>query len=147
MGKHPDYWIASTYRVKRGTVIALRRRLGIPGFGMDTSSRWPKKLLALLGHVSDKELAHRFGLRWEAIFNKRVHLGIRMQPRKSIWSKDVIRKFGRVSDAKIAESLGVCVTTVAIKRRTFGIPAASQMKRDAATGSAKRVHGRQRKRS
>ncbi len=121
LGKFPDYRVASENHVKIGMVRRLRQRLGIPGFGVDVSYRWPKKLLALMGKVPDLDLSTRFGIRRETIFNKRVSLGIKMRPRKSIWTKDVIRRMGKVPDRQIAHSLGVCATTVSMQRRKLGI--------------------------
>jgi hypothetical protein len=112
-------------------VAGKRYRLGIPPFNPPPHDQyrrfpWQPEELALLGKVSDGELASTLGLATATVNRKRQELDIPpLQPalRPIEWTPAMIERLGKASDARVADELGISVNSVARKRQALGIPA------------------------
>lgn len=93
---------------------------------------WTPQNIALLGTMTDQQVADRIGGKADAIREKRLYLGIKAykpqaspvkgKPRPNFnWTELAIALLGTKPDKQVAEELGLAITTVALKRRTLGI--------------------------
>lgn len=86
---------------------------------------WDDAKIALLGTMTDAELARRLGIRHHLVPYKRTALGIpsfkNMKERE--WGKKDLRLLGKKSDQEVAKLLGLTKTTVRNKRISLGIEA------------------------
>ena len=94
---------------------------------------WKPEHLALLGTMSDHDVAERIGGKAEKVLAKRQALGIKPfkpetspikgKPRPNFdWNDETVKLLGTMTDAELAKKLGLANTTVAAKRRSLGIP-------------------------
>lgn len=94
---------------------------------------WPPEHLALLGTMSDRDVAERIGGKPEAVLAKRQALRIEaFKPKTSPvkgkarpnfdWNESNLKLLGTMTDAELGKKLGLANTTVAAKRRSLGIP-------------------------
>jgi DNA-binding transcriptional regulator YdaS (Cro superfamily) len=131
LGTDSDAAVARKFGIRPGSVTYKRHQLGIPPFNPPPHDQyrrfaWQPEYLAMLGKVSDRELAKALGLARASVTRKRQRLGIPpFQPalRPIEWTLEMIGRLGRASDAKVAQELGISPTTVKQKRRALGIPA------------------------
>lgn len=86
---------------------------------------WNDAKIALLGTMTDAELARRLGIRHHLVLYRRLALGIPSfkNMKEYEWGKKDIRLLGTKSDQEVAELLGIAKTTVINKRRSLGIEA------------------------
>lgn len=93
---------------------------------------WSPANLALLGKMTDQDVADRVGGKADAIREKRLSLGIKAfkpeaspvkgKPRPNFnWTEDAVKLLGTKPDKIVAQELGLAVTTIALKRRSLGI--------------------------
>lgn len=131
LGADSDAAVARALGISRGSVAGKRGRLGIPPFNPAPHDQhrgfpWQPEDLALLGKVSDGELARTLGLARTSVTNKRQKLGIppfQPAPRPIEWTSAMIERLGRASDSQVAEELGISAQSVTLKRQALGIPA------------------------
>lgn len=130
LGTDSDAAVARELGIQPATVSRKRSRLGIPPFHPPPHDQyrrfpWKPEELALLGKVSDGELAKTLGLAKTTVTNKRQSLGLPPflpPPRPIQWSSAMIERLGKAPDARVAEELGLARDTVALKRQALGIP-------------------------
>lgn len=130
LGTDSDSSVARDLGVHPATVARKRSRLGIPPFNPPPHDQhrrfpWKPEELALLGKVSDGELAKALRLAKTTVTNKRQFLAIPPflpPPRPIQWSSEMIERLGKAPDAHVAEELGLGRATVALKRQALGIP-------------------------
>jgi hypothetical protein len=131
LGTDSDAAVARELGVHKESVGYKRHQLGIPAFHPPRHDNcrkfsWQPEDLALLGKVSDGELARTLGLATASVNRKRQQLGIppfQPAPRPIEWTSGMIERLGRASDARVAKELGISIDSVKGKRQALGIPA------------------------
>lgn len=90
--------------------------------------QWPEEIAALLGKMTDVELARVAQLGLRAVSAERKRRGIAAYEAKPPveWTSDVVGLLGTMPDARIAAELGISTTAVAKKRQSLGIPSFDQ---------------------
>jgi hypothetical protein len=83
--------------------------------------RWSDADLALLGTLTDDEVARRTGRSWNAVRQKREELGI-PNPAAGRWAAEEIALLGTRADEEVARGLGRSPRPVIRMRRKLGIP-------------------------
>lgn len=94
---------------------------------------WKPEHLALLGTMSDHDVAERIGGKAETVLAKRQAMGVKPfkpetspikgKPRPNFdWNDETVKLLGTMTDSELAKQLGLANTTVAAKRRSLGIP-------------------------
>lgn len=93
---------------------------------------WPTEHIALLGTMSDEDVAKAIGVTKNVVFYKRNELNIKAfkpkvspvkgRPRANFeWTEDKIALLGTVADRHLADKFGLANNTVARKRRALNI--------------------------
>jgi len=131
LGTASDAEVGRVLAIASWSVAYKRAVLGIPPHSPPPHDRyarfpWRPEDLALLGRLSDGEIARILGLAPSGVNRKRKTLGIppfQEAHRAVDWTPEKIERLGKVSDARAAQALGVAVQTVSAKRRQLGIPA------------------------
>lgn len=93
---------------------------------------WTPEQIALLGTMSDADVATRIGGKKEAVLDKRQALRIKaFRPKNSAvkgkarpnfdWNEENVKLLGTMTDTEVARKLGLAITTVGAKRRSLGI--------------------------
>lgn len=93
---------------------------------------WPPEHIALLGTMSDEDVAKAIGGKKETVCAKRNALKIKAfkskvgltkgRPRPNfLWTEDKLNLLGTMPDRQLAVQLGLANTTIARKRRSLGI--------------------------
>lgn len=120
LGKKPDHILAKEWGYPQKDVCEKRESLNIKA---KSKSIWKKKDIALLGTMSDKNVAQRIGLSATCIINKRKELGI--APFSAVlkinWTKTLLNQLGKISDSQLAFKMGVHTSAVHKKRVELGI--------------------------
>jgi hypothetical protein len=86
--------------------------------------KWTNHFRALLGKISDQQLAKMAGIHPQTVTNERLRLGVKAykQRRKPIkWDTEMIKLLGTASDRDVAEELGINHRSVFRKRKILGI--------------------------
>ncbi|WP_409286734.1 hypothetical protein [Pseudomonas guariconensis] len=131
LGNRPDLEVAKIFGVSPEHIARQRELMGIAKF---RRTRWTSTLLALLGTVSDEEVAVRSGgaLTVATVKKKRHKLKIPIcQASMSASSggaadsPDVLALLGKVSDYEISARTGVQRSCITLKRKSLGIPPAT----------------------
>lgn len=129
-GRKPDPVVARIFGVSPEHIARQRELMGIPKF---RRTYWTAELLALLGTVSDEEVAVRScgALTVAAVKEKRYKLKIpiceTLVPAKLgvADSPDVLALLGKISDYEISARTGVQRSCITLKRKSLGIPPAT----------------------
>jgi hypothetical protein len=87
--------------------------------------RWTAKDLALLGKLTDDEIARRTGRSWNAVRQKREELGL-PNPAAGRWAAEEVALLGTLADEEVARGLGRSLRSVIRMRRKLGIPRPSE---------------------
>lgn len=82
---------------------------------------WRAEDDAMLGTVSDQEIARRLGRTTSCVKARRIRLGIASYCRRWTPAEDVV--LGKVPDEKLARRLGRTVEAIHARRERLGIPA------------------------
>src|ERR1039458_163346 len=107
------------------SVRQLRWALGIAC--KDPKNRsWTGDEDALLGVLSDQEVAQRLGRTFAAVRARRIHSGKRDPSARSLWKPEEDRLLGTASDTEIAKQLNRTCGAVKSRRKQLGIAAAAQ---------------------
>ena len=131
LGTDTDKAIGKMFGIAENTVMVKRTELGIAPFGgkrkpQGSRYSWPKRLLDMLGKVSDKEMARQIGCSPGLIGIQRRKLGIppwKPPVKVSKWTKKMIARLGKTPDTELARCFGLKVGQVRHKRYSLGIPA------------------------
>jgi hypothetical protein len=131
LGTDSDAAVAAQLGIGAGSVIYKRRQLGIPAANPPPYEKargypWGPGDVALLGKVSDGELARALGLSTTSVTCKRQRLGIapfRKPPARIEWTPQKIERLGQVPDTQVARELRISLGSVRAKRHELGIPA------------------------
>lgn len=131
LGTMTDAEVARGLGMSKTTVCTERRLRDIPPFtppAHDSFRRypWSPEDLALLGQVSDHEVARLLGLCATTVRLKRVKLGIppfQERPEPIAWTPERLARLGRCPDSQLAEEFGISTAAVLRKRTQLGIPA------------------------
>ncbi len=130
LGTASDAAVAAELGVSRPVVTIKRRILGIPSFNAPPHDahtvNWTADEEAMLGKVSDAQLAEILGRSRAAVYLRRRMLGIRSSkpgPIKIRWTKRRLVRLGKDTDDAIARELGVHSSSVQRKRLELGIAA------------------------
>lgn len=133
LGKSIDAEVAETLGISLGSVAIARRKFGIAAFKPRKAhnrprrslSDWSEKEIALLGTLTDKQVANILGLGDATVRIKRISLGIppyrKQEVGPGIWTPDVVARLGKEPDSSVARDLGVSRQRVAQKRAELGI--------------------------
>jgi hypothetical protein len=94
--------------------------LGYPG------PWWSSEEVALLGVLTDDEVAQRTGRTPAAVRQKREELGIKnpAASAKVRWTADEVALLGTLADGEVARRLGRSLSSVLQKRTKLGLPRA-----------------------
>lgn len=129
LGTLSDRDVGAELGVTHGTVGTKRRVLGIAPFHPPPHLKfvkvWRRREEALLGTMSDRELAERLRCSTPAVSQRRRELGIpafRPQAAPIRWTRRRLSRLGKVSDESLAREMGVTMIAVNFKRRRLGIP-------------------------
>lgn len=125
LGVFSDLALSLAWGIGKSTIRVKRATLGIAPIIAKTEFAWSPENQALVGTMSDRELARRLKITDTIARNKRIRMGIGAnpnRPRKNVFTSEAIEKLGKISDKELAADLGVSVTTVSLKRRELGIP-------------------------
>jgi hypothetical protein len=80
LGTMPDLKLAKLLKRNKTTIRERRLKLGVPSFRRHApftpSREWTPADDALLGTMTDPELATRLGCTWRMVYNRRVKLGV-----------------------------------------------------------------------
>ena len=124
MTANDDAEMAKKLGRTKSSVMHRRYHLGLPS----TRRVWAKKQIALLGTMSDVDLARRIGVKTWLVTYKRRQLKIPYYtgPKKSAvpWAEEEVRLLGRIPDAEVARRIGRAVTAVKARRQMLRIPSA-----------------------
>jgi hypothetical protein len=130
LGTASDAAVAAEIGVSRPVVTMKRRILGIPSFNAPPHDAhtvtWNAAEEAMLGKVSDAELAEILGRSRVAVYLRRRMLGIRSSkpgPIKIRWTKRRLARLGKDTDDAVALELEVHSSSVQRKRLELGIAA------------------------
>jgi len=85
--------------------------------------RWPARLVARLGKVTDAELAEQLGVHPESVRRKRVAMRIPAYRREAVWTDEMDALLGTMPDGRVAKRLRVTPLAVRLRRHRLGIPA------------------------
>lgn len=77
---------------------------------------------ALLGTMSNPDIAEQLGISVTAVNLRRRKLGIPIFSRSARWTSEMEAQLGTMSDFKVAEELGIPVGAVRRRREKLGIP-------------------------
>ena len=134
LGKVPDAEVARAGDMNILTVNKKRRSLGINCYARKSKSwhYWTKKEIALLGTMSDGDVALKIGQKKASVAWKRGKLKIppfgeayaNKRPPKPLdsWTRKQISVLGTMTDARAARKLDLAHSTVHKKRVSLSIP-------------------------
>jgi hypothetical protein len=90
-------------------------------------TRWTPEVIALLGTVSDVELAARLGIHFVTVAKVRYRHGIKPHQPQQKWTAEHVAMLGQMPDAEVARRTGRskwAVTAARRKRGIHGVPVA-----------------------
>jgi biotin operon repressor len=120
VAQHTGYSLEEVARVR----LLLKRRAMWSELNRNRAINWSADNIALLGTLSDQEIAHLLGCSRQAVAAKRTKLNIApYKPSGLQWTNDLILQLGRSSDRQVAENIGVSMSTIFSKRKSQGIRA------------------------
>lgn len=83
---------------------------------------WTPRQVALLGKMTDAEVARRTGRTQHAVLTQRHKLGLPAHiPHRRRWSRREIALLGKIADVQLAEHLSISRRCVLMERRRRGI--------------------------
>lgn len=133
LGTMLDQDLAEKLGCTAAAVRNRRRLLEIPGCRNPISAankvEWTPAMDALLGTITDTDLAKLMGCSKSSVLTRRRQLGIpscyqsHKPLNKFVWTSEIDAQIGSMSDKQLAEKLGVTPTTVGKRRRLLGIAA------------------------
>lgn len=115
-----NYQLTKEFNISASRVEALRTELCVPEprllrprFAPLEEGVWTEEAIALLGTISDPELADRLGVSRTPVKKKRKELGIAayQAPFPEI-TAEIAAEFGKVSDSVLAKRLGVSASHI-----------------------------------
>jgi len=133
LGTRTDAEIAEKIGISPLCVSFKRYKLNIPALNARNAPNrpqrnltdWTKQEIALLGTMTDLEIAGQLDLNHSTIRNERISLSIqpfrKWKRRHSIWSPEVVARLGKEPPRKIAEDIGVSRQRVDQKCIELGI--------------------------
>ena len=149
LGTDSDRAIGERLGLPSSTVARKRWVLGIPSYYPSRSAargfRWQARHLALLGTMTDREVARRIGISKTTVAEKRSQRGIPAflpPPPRIEWTADKIERLGKLADSQIARELDVCTLSVRLKRQALGIAASRESRPISRNASAADLLGR-----
>jgi DNA-binding CsgD family transcriptional regulator len=128
---HSATELLERYGIGYTTTSRLRAELAIPApprrrkeGRRESAYFWTAEEKALLGKMSDKEVAERVGVTPSAAKRQRLVLGIPALPRSDYhqWTAEELSLIGRLKDREVAARVGVSIRAVGQKRRRLGVP-------------------------
>lgn len=131
LGTAGDREVAQALGISQTCVRRKRARLGIRPFhilprGPSRRFPWTAEDLALLGKLTDKEVAVRLGVTVTTVARRRQELGIppsRPWANGIQWTEEMVELLGTATDAEVAMRYGISPYSVFRKRTRLGIPA------------------------
>jgi len=128
LGTASDTIVAKKLGIHSSSVRYKRQLLGIPPFHPKRrhagTHEWTPQKLALLGTMSDAEVAEELGIHKATVSTKRKQLGIAASrpPRRVYqWTEELLALLGKVTDRELARRSGFSVSSVRRKRAALGI--------------------------
>jgi len=85
---------------------------------------WTEEQIELLGTMTDKTFADKYGLKEGTVLAKRHRMGIKAfgyKYKRLLWDDSQVSLLGTDTDKRIAKKLGVTLLTVRKQRRARGI--------------------------
>lgn len=78
VGKMPDKAVAEALGVKKASIAYIRSKLGVPAFDQERAhqGRWTPENVALLGTMTDSELAAKLNCETHSVFKARKRRGV-----------------------------------------------------------------------
>lgn len=128
LAAHTATELNELYRIGYATTAQLRAELGIPAprrkrrqARRDSPYFWTAEENALLGKLSDRDVAARVGVTPEAAKRKRLVLRIPAAPSGyHRWTAYQLEILGKLPDRDVAARVGVSVKAVRLRRRRLG---------------------------
>jgi ribosomal protein L13E len=120
LGKRTDMKLARCFMMPPLEIARKRKELGIPSLRDRQRRTWTAEEIALLGTMSDLEVARRLGVSPDQARRMRVKQG-RAVYCKVHWTPAAIAMLGTMKDAEAAARLGVSIHYVRLKRTKLGI--------------------------
>lgn len=128
LGQISDPELAARAGIAVTTVIAERRRRGIPPFRRQSPPvEWTGEMITLLGEASDGDVAAELGISRNSVSYKRRMLGIpaygaaRARSPNPFWTRGRVALLGTDTDKEVARRLGISRPCVTGERRRRGI--------------------------
>jgi hypothetical protein len=130
LGSAIDAEVAAALGISHSAVAYKRLLLGIAPFCPLTHERipafsWTAERLALLGKMSDQQVATELGTSANSVCRKRRLLKIRpfgATPPRIEWTEERLDLLGRLPDPEVARRCGISLPTVRRKRMQLGFP-------------------------
>ena len=120
LGKRTDGKLARNFKLNPWQIAAKRHELGIPSCRESQRRMWSAEKIALLGTMSDCELARRMGLSCSLVRWIRIKHG-RAVYRKVDWTPEAIAMLGAMKDIEAAQRLAVSLHLIRKVRYSLGI--------------------------
>lgn len=128
LGTASDAAVARKLGIHFSSVSYKRQRLGIlpfrpKGRPSPHAHDWKPRELALLGKMSDTEVAGKLGISTGTVAKKRAQLGIPASRLHRVygWTEELLALLGKVTDREMARVSGFSVSAVQRKRSALGI--------------------------
>lgn len=83
---------------------------------------WNADTLALLGTMTDQQLADQMGTTRGTVTNKRRRLGIEACGYGPFWTAETRGLLGKMTDTQLAKQIGISQAAVGYQRNKAGIP-------------------------
>ncbi|WHT75539.1 hypothetical protein QMY54_00272 (plasmid) [Pseudomonas rhodesiae] len=85
-------------------------------------SIWTPAAIALLGKLTDKEVAAQLRITKSAVFQARKARGIKTRSGNKVWTEEHLALLGKMCDQSLAYKLGIPKSTVTSRRTRSSIP-------------------------
>ena len=132
LGRHPDADTGHRLQRSAQNVCYRRQQVGIPPFVAPPDRfRWTPASDALLGTMSDREVARQLCVPITSVRQRQRCLGVPALPAagQTRWTARMDAWLGRHQDAHVARYLRVAMTSVRNRRKRLQIPAWSARRR------------------
>lgn len=120
LGKRTDKKLARCFMMLPQEIARKRKELGIPSLRDRQRRKWTAEEIALLGTMSDLEVARRLGMSNDQARRMRVKQA-RAAHRKVHWTPEAVAMLGAMKDAEVAARLGISIHYIRQKRTKLGI--------------------------
>lgn len=123
LGTMSDKALSQLLKISTATIYRWRKEKHVKPFKLNSRwnpvVKWTPELDALLGTMSDPQLADKLGCKSFHIKERRKKLGI---PKYNGWTEEDFKLLGTMSDKDAAKQMGRTITSVQAMRQRLNIP-------------------------